>query len=417
MFRAKTLVVALLLALVLSMFGAVSAQDDALVIWADDTRAPILEVLGEQFTAEFGIAVSVQQLGFGDIRDQLKTAAPAGEGPDIIIGAHDWLGELVTNGLLAPIELGEELTADFSPAAIAAFTFEGAVYGLPYATENIAFVYNPELVAEMPATWDEVREVSQALVDEGKAQYGFIRQEGDPYHFYPIQTAFGGYVFGKSEAGDYMADDLGIDSEGAIAALAWYQGMVEAGLQPASVDYDVMHSLFESGDAAMMMTGPWALERIKASGIPYVVSPTFPEGPAGAGRPFLGVQGFMISAFSEKADLAEAFLLDFVANPEITVTVTIGEEEVTGTVFELLGLARPSAYLPALEKNEDPDFIAFGQAGGAADPMPAIPEMASVWTAWGDAIGLTAQGQVTAEEAFKTAGEQIRALIAEAAGN
>ena len=34
-----------------------------------------------------------------------RVAGPAGEGPDIIIGAHDWLGELVTNGLLAPIDL------------------------------------------------------------------------------------------------------------------------------------------------------------------------------------------------------------------------------------------------------------------------------------------------------------------------
>jgi maltose/maltodextrin transport system substrate-binding protein/arabinogalactan oligomer/maltooligosaccharide transport system substrate-binding protein len=47
--------------------------------------------------------------------------------------------------------------------------------------------------------------------------------------------------------------------------------------------------------------------------------------------------------------------------------------------------------------------------------MPAIPEMSSVWTAWGDAITLVAQGQVTAEEAFTTAGEQIRTLIAQAA--
>ena len=88
------------------------AQDEtALVIWADDTRAPILQEVGTAFSEEFGVDVVVQEMGFGDIRDQLKVAGPAGEGPDIIIGAHDWLGELVVNGMLAPLDLGDNNTA------------------------------------------------------------------------------------------------------------------------------------------------------------------------------------------------------------------------------------------------------------------------------------------------------------------
>ena len=397
----------MVVSLVMGVFSAVMAQEDALLVWADDTRTPILEELSAQFEAEFGIPVKVQQLGFGDIRDQLKTAAPAGKGPDIIIGAHDWLGELVSNGLLAPIDLGD-LAEKFVPMALSAFTFEGQLYGMPYATENIAFVYNPELVTQVPTTWDEVRALSEQLVAEGKSKYGFVRQEGDPYHFYPIQTAFGGYVFGRDEEGNYNPLDLGVDSEGAIAALSWYRGMVDAGLQPSGVDYDVLHTLFETGDAAMIMTGPWALDRIKTSGVPYVVADFIPAGPAGNGRPFLGVQGFMISAFSTKKDLAEAFLLDFVASEDIEVTVG----DVTGTPMFLMGQARPSAFIPALEMTENEDFAGYAAAGAEADPMPAIPEMASVWSAWGDAITLVAQGQSTPEEAFTTAGEQIRAAIA-----
>lgn len=412
MFRAKTLILVSLLAMLLGVVGVVAAQDDALVIWADETRAPVLEALGQQFADEYGIPVTVQQLGFGDIRDQFKTAGPAGEGPDIIIGAHDWLGELVTNGLLAPMDLGD-LEENFAEAAVTAFNYEGQLFGMPYATENVAFIYNTELVETAPTTFEEVATLSQQLVDEGKSTYGFVRQEGDPYHFYPIQTAFGGYVFGRDEEGNYNPEDLGVDNEGSVAALEWFQSMVEAGLQPPSVDYDVMHSLFETGEAAMIITGPWALERIEASGVPYAVT-NIPAGPAGAAKPFLGVQGFMISAFSEQPELAEAFLLDFVANEEIEVTINIEDEELTGTPMELLGLARPSAYLSALEASTNEDYVAFGNAGVEGDPMPAIPEMASVWTAWGDAIILVAQGQSTAAEAFATAGEQIRNLLGEA---
>ncbi len=408
----KVLGLVTLVAVVLGTFGSAFAQSE-LVIWADDTRAPVLEELGKQFEAEFGVAVKVQQLGFGDIRDQFKTAAPAGEGPDIIIGAHDWLGELTQSGLLEPLVLDEAFLANFAPAALQGFTFNSTLYGLPYATENVAFLYNPELVETTPATWDEVFALSQMLVKEGKSKYGFVRQEGDPYHFFPIQTAFGGYVFGFDEDGNYNPEDLGVDSEGSIAALTWWENFVKAGLQPQAVDYDVMHNLFEAGDAAMIVTGPWALDRIRKSGVPYVVSPTFPEGAEGvAGKPFLGVQGFMVSSFSKNKELAVAFLTEFVASEDIEVTIKVGDKEMMGYPMYLLGLSRPSAYLPALQANEDPDFVAYGLAGTEALPMPAIPQMGAVWSSWGNAVTAVTQGTETAADAFTKAAEQIRTQLA-----
>ena len=53
---------------------------------------------------------------------------PTGKGPDITIGAHDWLGKLVTNGVVAPVELGDK-AGEFQEVAIDAMTFDGQVYG------------------------------------------------------------------------------------------------------------------------------------------------------------------------------------------------------------------------------------------------------------------------------------------------
>jgi len=376
---------------------SVSAQDeDALVIWADDTRAPILEELGASFEEEFGIPVVVQELEFGDIRDQFKTAAPAGEGPDIIIGAHDWLGELAVNGLLAEINV-EDVAEDFLPAALQAFVYDGVQYGLPYAAENVAFIRNTDLVPESPETWDDVRTISEGLMEEGASQYGYIIQDNDPYHFFPIQTAFGGYVFGLTEAG-YDPTDVGIDSEGSIAAASWLEGMVSSEMMPSGVDYDVMHTLFESGDAAMIITGPWAISRIAESGVPFEVSgiPTGPDGDSG--KPFLGVQGFMISAFSENQILAEAFLFDYIATEEAMASIYSADP-------------RPPAYLAVRESIEDEVLQGFVNAGAEGLAMPAIPEMSSVWTAWGGAMELVRTGELSGEEAFTDAAEQIRTLI------
>ena len=392
----KYLRLSLVIALLALSAFVVPAQDESLTIWADDTRAPILEELGAQFEEEFGIPVLIHELGFGDIRDQFKTAAPAGEGPDMIIGAHDWLGELAVNGLLAEIDVSD-VADQFLPASLAAFVYEGVQYGLPYAAENVAFLRNTELVPDNPETWDDVRAVSEQLIADEASQYGFIMFDNNPYHFFPVQTAFGGYVFGLTDAG-YDPSDVGIDSEGSIAAAAYLEAYGSDGLMPSGIDYDVMHTMFETGDAAMIITGPWAIPRIEESGVSFEVG-GIPSGPGGAGKPFLGVQGFMVSAFSENKILAEAFLFDYIATLDTMQSLYSADP-------------RPPAMLEARASLEDDIMLGFVAAGSEGLAMPAIPEMSSVWSAWGNAMELVRTGESSAADAFGNAGEQIRALIA-----
>src|SRR5690606_4053508 len=62
-------------------------SDERLVVWADETRSQLMVDLGDDFLAEYGVCLEVTQIGFGDIRDRVKIVAPAGEGPDVFIGA------------------------------------------------------------------------------------------------------------------------------------------------------------------------------------------------------------------------------------------------------------------------------------------------------------------------------------------
>ena len=372
-----------------------------LTIWADDTRAPILSRIGQEFTAQYGVNVVVEmQSQLGDVRDLLSTAGPAGEGPDVIIGPHDWLGELVSNGLVLPLDLnGKE--NQFLEAALQAFTFEGKLYGMPCATENVAFVRNTDLVPEAPETWDEVMEIAATLEEEGSVQQGYVIQStpGDTYHFYPILTAFGGYLFGLDAGGNYAPNDIGVDSAGSLAAAEWLDTQVKEGHLQAGVDWNTMHAMFANRQAAMFITGPWSLDTLKESGVPYAIS-NLPAGPAGAGQPFLGVQAFMVSAFSRDPMLAQTFLTEFVATKE--------------AMLELYGgNPRPPAFLPALEEVADPDIVAFGEAGRNGIPMPSFAAMSNVWTAFNDALTFIFNQQTQPGEAFTNAAAQIRTLMEE----
>jgi arabinogalactan oligomer / maltooligosaccharide transport system substrate-binding protein len=126
---------------------APAAPEATLTIWADDTRTPILLGLADEFLAEYNVQLIVEDLGrVQDIRAQAIIAIPAGEGPDIYIGVHDWLGALIESGLAAPIDLGGKQDL-FVESTLDAFTYtDGNLYGVPYASENLGFFYNTELV-------------------------------------------------------------------------------------------------------------------------------------------------------------------------------------------------------------------------------------------------------------------------------
>ena len=152
-------------------------------IWADDTRTPILQGLADDFLTEYNVELVVEDLGrVQEIRSQAIIAIPAGEGPDIYIGVHDWLGALIESGLAAPIDLGDKRDL-FVESNLEAFTYtDGNLYGLPYASENLGFFYNTDLVPEPPTTWEEVLEVSRTLKAEGKIEYATAVATGPLYN-------------------------------------------------------------------------------------------------------------------------------------------------------------------------------------------------------------------------------------------
>ncbi len=374
----------------------VAAPAGTLVVWADDTRAPILQKLAPKVLEAYNLELQVVLKA--SLRDDFQLAAPVGEGPDILFGVpHDQAGTLVANGLLAEIDLGEKAD-DFAPVALGACTFDGKLYCMPYATENLGFFYNTDLVAEAPKTWDEVISVGEALKAEGKVTY-VMSVTGTTYDLYPLYTAFGGYIFGRDANGNWNPQDLGLDSEGMIAGATFMQENVAKGNFPSDWDWANNHALFETGESAFIMAGPWALDRIRESGVPYAIADQFPAGPAGPGAPFAGTQGIFINAQSKNALLAQAFLTEFVATEEVMMELYQAGK-------------RPSAYLPVLAKTDDPDLLAMGTAGANATMMPAIPAMGSVWGNWDSAIVLTRDGKQDAATALKEAAAKVRNLIA-----
>lgn len=347
---------------------AAAGAEGTLTVWVDENRKVAVDEAAARYTEETGIAVETVQKNQEDIRADFLAQVPTGEGPDITVGAHDWLGEFVANGVVSPVDLGEK-SGEFNEVAVQAYTYDGQVYGVPYAIENVALIRNTDLVADpVPATFDEM-----IAVGEGAGvQYPFVVQqgeEGDPYHMYPFQTSFGAPVFEQNEDGTYTTE-LGMDGEEGHAFAQWLaeQGTNGTGVLDNSLSADIAKQAFIDGQSPFIVGGPWLLQDFE--GMNLAVDP-IPSAGGEPAQPFVGVQGFYMSAQSDDQIAAADFLTNF-----------IGSEETQDALFEAGN--RPPALTASTEKAaSDPLVAGFAAAGENALPQPSIPEMGAVWNYWG----------------------------------
>jgi arabinogalactan oligomer/maltooligosaccharide transport system substrate-binding protein len=218
-------------------------------------------------------------------------------------------------------------------------------------------------------------EEGQALVDAGDADLPLALQVGDAgdvFHFYPIQTSFGSNIFGTNDDGSYNADDLQIDNEGGIAFAEQLGEWGEAGYLNADVTYDIATEAFAGGRAPYAITGPWNVQAFTDGGVEFVVE-EIPSAGGEPSQPFVGVQGFMISAYAENPIVANDFVVNY-----------LGTEDVARALYE--GGQRPPAYTSVFEEvASDPIIAGFGEYGANGQPLPNIPAMNSVWGDYGNA--------------------------------
>ncbi len=372
-----------------------------LVVWADDKRAPVIEAIAPAFTEATGVEVQVTLVDNDSMKDEVTTKAPAGEGPDIFIGAHDWVGELAASGVIAPIDLGGR-DAEFTETGLNALKWEGVQYGLPYVTEAVALYYNTDLSPEAPTTLAELTAACDAAGDAVENCLGVPggNDGGDAYHHHPFLSVLGGYIFGYDPATGFDVEDIGLGNEGAIAGATVVETLVTDGYL-ASTNYDDAKNLFMTGVEAFWLTGPWEVGALQdQSDVNWSVT-TLPTIDGNAMMPLVGVQGFYLSAFSENKAVAEEFLLNYIATDETMLALFEADP-------------RGSAYVSVIDAvSGDPVNATFALSATTGQFMPNVPEMGAVWAPVGDNYLALRNGDIGAEEAATLMAEQVATVIAE----
>ena len=404
---AGLLVTAAVAVVAVSSGTSATSQSTTIVIWADADRVPAVTQVANAWAASKGATVQVVQKNFGDIRSQLSTVA-AETAPDVIVGAHDWVGELSANGSVLPLSPSAATRQQFPAYALNSFSYGTAIkklYGIPVALENVALFTNTKL-AKVPTSFADLERQALAAKKKTKAQVGLAVQQGaggDAYHMYPFFAGLGGYIFGTNKAGNLDPSDIGVANAKFLKNAGLIDKWNKEGLIRSQVQWDTARDLFTKGKVAYYITGPWFLSDIQKAGVKYAIS-GFPEiVPGIKSAPFLGVQGFMVTKFSV-AHGVESLAKDLVAT-------------YMGRPASQLALAAANGRFPANtvagNQVKDADLKAFGKASVGGVPMPNIPQMASVWGDLGAAWVRSTKGagSIPARKSFIGAQKSIAQKI------
>ena len=369
-----------------------AAEPGKLLIWINgDKGYNGLQKVGDEFAKKTGVQVTVEHPE--DAPGKFQQAAAAGKGPDIWIWAHDRIGEWIAGGLLQPVTPGKKAQADIDPLAWKAFNVGGKTWGYPISIEAVALVYNKDLVATPPKSFEEVIALDKKLSASGKK--AILWDYNNTFFTWPLLAANGGYPFKLKADGNYDAADTGVNNAGALKGAELLAKMVKDGVMPKGAGYADMEAGMAQGKVAMMINGAWSWDNLKKAKVNFGVAKI----PTVAGKkaaPFVGVIGAMVSKASPNRDVA----VEFIENHMLSVK---GLKMINDDV----PLGTPASKALFAELKNDPNIQATMASAQDGNPMPNNPEMGRFWSSMASALQNVTEGRQAPKEALDAAAKRI----------
>ncbi len=384
------------------------AEDVTISVWSlDRDIQPAPNLVADFNKQNTGIKVEYRQIQFDDVVSEAMRAYSTGQAPDII--AIDNPEHALFSSRGAFLDLTDMIakstvikTANYFPGPLASTVWDGKNYGVPKATNTIALYYNKDMFKakgldpnKPPQTWAELVEDARKLTDPAANVYGLAfsakASEEGTFQFLPwVQMAGGGYE--------------NINSEGAVKALdVWKTIMDEKLASPDTLTRGQWDSTgtFNSGNAAMAISGPWELDRMLTEAKFDWGVALLPVPEAGAERSS-AMGDFNWAIFANTQHPAEAFkVLEYFTSQDNRMFSDFGQLP-----------ARSDIAIPATGKPlKDEALKVFIEQLKFAKPRGPHPEWPKISKAIQDAIQAALTGQMSSKEALDQAAEKIKAVL------
>ncbi|MDP2304544.1 MAG: extracellular solute-binding protein [Pseudomonadota bacterium] len=359
------------LALGAAYFGVAQASEVTLWhAWRGEERAALDQLVGQYNTEHPDTTVRPVFVSYESLSSKIEAAVPRGNGPDLLVFAHEKIGAWTDEGLILPVQLPapSDPAAGLHPVTVDALTVREQVWGWPLAYKSLALFYNRALVPEPPTTTDAL--VAAAAGLRGDDRWGFAWEASSAYANAAWMHGFGGGVFDGQGA-------VRLDSPENAAAFGFVQTL--AALGPAEPSGALLTQLFNEGRVAMIANGPWFLGEVGA--VDYGVAPLPAVSQTGRpAAPYVTVEALFLAR--EGAE-ARAFAAWMVGDEAAGVRHRVGKQLVANTAVPVT----------------DPRLAAFRTQLDTAVPMPTGEAMTQTWEPLARALRRLVRGAIGPEEA------------------
>lgn len=338
--------------------------------------------------------VSLLGLPYEAYPNKLSSAIPRGQGPDIFIFAHERIGDWADSKLIRPWD--DLLPADYQDRFLAptveAFRYKGKHYGIPLSFKSVALIYNKKLVPDPPKTTLQMLRIASDLKYANSDVYGLAYEAGSFYHHACWLYGFGGRIFDKE-------GNLRLNGPGVVRSYEFADELIRTGVIPKEPTSVLVSQLFNEGRAGMVINGPWFLGEIDPK-IDYGVAPLPVVLETGLpARPFLTVEGVLLSAYSKNEKKAAQFARFLAVGMGAKKRLQQGRQ----LVAEKKIYESPDILL-------DDALTQFKAQAQQAVPMPNDPRMRVVWEPAAMALRSVLRGSKTPVEALDKAQFRLKVL-------
>ncbi len=340
-----------------------------LTVW-ESLNGPdeFIKQAGQAYTKTHpNVSINFVNVELGDASGQIALDGPANVGPDLFAAPHDKLGELVMGGHVLPTVDPSGVSKEVLGACSKALTYNDTMYGYPVSAETYALFYNKKLIpeSEVPTTWDGLYDWVSKFNSANPGKQGFVMDVGNGYYTIIFTTEKNNRLFGTSgtdTSQSYLNTPAAIDGMTFFQKLRKVVDVPASDLATANAD-----AAFQSGNAAMHITGLWNINPFEDAGLDFGVAPlpSLP-GETTPAASFSGTRAMFVSAYTDHPAEAADFAR-FLLTPEMQQLR-----------FNLTG-AMPSINTQVSSKY----MTGFLKQLDYAFPMPSIPEMGAFWETMG----------------------------------
>lgn len=217
------------------------------------------------------VDVTISEAGYGEFDTHVTTLYSAGNDLDVLYGSDHWLAKWAQAGWIVPIEDHcPDLMSyrdDITEFSLDGMTYDGKLYGLPYYSDVMYFIYNSAMLEEAgfdgpPTTWEEVREQSLAMQEQGIVAdpllLGLTIDSWFEEQLYALWYSEGAELFDENFDAVFETD-----SGPAHDSLEWLRAAVQDdGIMPArTLQMSIQDAAlaFQQGDAAFAMVAGYMM--------------------------------------------------------------------------------------------------------------------------------------------------------------